>query len=62
MKTLDNAYMAYPALRGAIIHSDRGSQYASDLYRKAIKKYGVIQSMNSFGGRCHDNSKCESMF
>lgn len=60
--TLDNAYMAYPDLRGAIVHSDRGSQYTSDLYRKIIKKYGIIQSMNSSGGRCHDNARCESMW
>lgn len=60
--TLDNAYMACPALRGAVIHSDRGSQYTSDLYRKTIKKYGIIQSMNSSGGRCHDNARCESMW
>ena len=25
--TLDNAVMAYPDLKGAIVHSDRGSQY-----------------------------------
>lgn len=60
--TLDKAYMAYPGLKGAIIHSDRGSQYTSELYRKAIKKYGIIQSMNSAGGRCHDNARCESMW
>ena len=60
--TLANAYMAYPDLRGAIVHSDRGSQYTSDLYRKIIKKYGIIQSMNSAGGRCHDNARCESMW
>ena len=60
--TLDKAYMAYPGLKGAIIHSDRGSQYTSELYREAIKKYGIIQSMNSAGGRCHDNARCESMW
>ena len=60
--TLDKAYMAYPGLRGAIVHSDRGSQYTSELYRKTIKKYGIIQSMNSAGGRCHDNARCESMW
>ena len=60
-QTLDNAVKAYPALRGAIIHSDRGTQYTSELYRKAINKYGILQSMNSAGGRCHDNARCESM-
>ena len=61
-QTLDNAVKAYPALRGAIIHSDRGTQYTSELYRKAINQYGIRQSMNRAGGRCHDNARCESMW
>ena len=61
-QTLDNAVKAYPALRGAIIHSDRGTQYTSELYRKAINQYGILQSMNRAGGRCHDNARCESMW
>ena len=62
LDTLDNAYLAYPNLRGAILHSDRGTQYTSETYRKALAKYGIIQSMNSAGGRCHDNARCESMW
>lgn len=54
--------MAYPDLKGAIIHSDRGSQYISQIYRDSIAKYNVIQSMNSDGGRCHGNARCESMW
>ncbi|MCI8669167.1 MAG: IS3 family transposase [Lachnospiraceae bacterium] len=61
-QTLDNAIRSYPALRGAVIHSDRGTQYTSETYRKAISKYGISQSMNSAGGRCHDNARCESMW
>ena len=61
-QTLDNAVTAYPGLRGAIVHSDRGSQYTSGAYRQAVEKYGVRQSMNSDGGRCHDNARCESMW
>ncbi|WP_026834679.1 integrase core domain-containing protein, partial [Eubacterium xylanophilum] len=38
------------------------SQYTSKEYRDAIKKCGVVQSMNSDGGRCHDNARCESMW
>ena len=26
------------------------------------EKYGIRQSMNSDGGRCHDNARCESMW
>lgn len=62
VETLANAYKAYPDLRGCIIHSDRGSQYTSEIYRRRISQYGIIQSMNSAGGRCHDNARCESMW
>ena len=61
-KTVENAVKAYPGLRSAILHSDRGSQYTSGLYRRTIQKAGLIQSMNSAGGRCHDNARCESMW
>ena len=40
-QTLDNACKAYPRLRGAVLHSDRGTQYTSESYRKAINKYGI---------------------
>jgi transposase InsO family protein len=61
--TLVAAVSTHPELRNnAIIHSDRGSQYTSDLYRKSLEKYGIKQSMNSAAGRCHDNAKCESMW
>ena len=33
-ETLDNAIKAYPQLKGAIVHSDRGTQYTSEAYRK----------------------------
>ena len=61
-QTLANAVRSYPALRGAVIHSDRGTQHTSETYRRAVKKYGIIQSMNSSGGRCHGNARCESMW
>ncbi len=51
VQTLENASKAYPDIRGAIIHSDRGSQYTSQIYREAVCKYGIHQSMNSAGGR-----------
>ena len=62
VQTLENSIKANPDIRGAIIHSDRGSQYTSQIYRNAIRKYGIRQSMNSAGGRCHDNARCESMW
>ena len=62
IRTVENAVMAYPGLRGAIIHSDRGSQYTSEAYRDTLRKHQIRQSMNSDGGRCHDNARCESMW
>ena len=61
-RTLDNAAVAYPGIRGAIVHSDRGTQYTSALYRETVARHGIRQSMNSAGGRCHDNARCESMW
>ena len=60
--TLENALTAYPTLEGAIIHSDRGTQYTSESYRQTIREHHIHQSMNSAGGRCHDNARCESMW
>lgn len=62
VQTLENAVRSYPQLKGAVLHSDRGTQYTSKEYRKAIKKHRINQSMNSAGGRCHDNARCESMW
>ena len=61
-QTLRNARLAYPDIVGAIIHSDRGGQYTSETYREAIRNCKIRQSMNSAGGRCHDNALCESMW
>ena len=61
-ETIDNALKLHPELTGAIVHSDRGSQYTSNEYRRKIASYSLKQSMNSAGGRCHDNARCESMW
>ncbi|MCU0080578.1 hypothetical protein N8H75_14795 [Extibacter muris] len=34
VRTLENALTAYPSLGGAIIHSDRGTQFTSDCYSR----------------------------
>ena len=46
---------------GLIVHSDRGSQYASNEYRKLLEQNGFIGSM-SRKGDCWDNSVAESFF
>ncbi|MEG1497408.1 MAG: IS3 family transposase [Clostridiales bacterium] len=47
--------------RGMILHSDRGSQFTSKIFRKSLKKAMAIQSMSSTG-RCFDNARMESFF
>lgn len=61
-ETVSNALQLHPELTGAVLHSDQGSQYTSDEYRRKIAGYCLNQSMNSAGGRCHDNARCESMW
>jgi len=60
--SLENAVRMNPAMKGMILHSDRGSQYTSALFRETLAQFGIIQSMNSASGRCYDNAKCESMW
>lgn len=48
-------------VRGLILHSDRGSQFTSRLFRAALKRYEIRQSMSSTG-RCYDNARMESFF
>jgi len=46
---------------GLIHHSDRGVQYASDLFQEALQKAGMRCSM-SRKGNCWDNAVAESFF
>ena len=46
---------------GLIVHSDRGSQYASDLYQDLLDKHGFVCSM-SRKGNCWDNAVAERFF
>lgn len=46
---------------GLIVHSDRGSQYASKDYRRLLKAHGFVGSM-SRKGDCWDNAVAESFF
>lgn len=46
---------------GVIFHSDRGSQYCSDMFRAFVKHAGFVQSM-SRKGNCWDNAVAESFF
>lgn len=60
-QALKSAYWRRKPPVGLIMHSDRGSQYASDEHRKLIKGYRMIQSM-SRRANCWDNAAMESFF
>ena len=60
-QALKSAYWRRKPPVGLIMHSDRGSQYASDSHRTLIKDYGMIQSM-SRKANCWDNAAMESFF
>ena len=46
---------------GLIVHSDRGSQYASELYQNLLNEHGFVCSM-SRKGNCWDNAVAERFF
>ena len=60
-QALRSAYWTRKPPPGLIMHSDRGSQYASGDHRGLLKDYRMIQSM-SRRGSCWDNAVMESFF
>lgn len=60
-KALKSAYWRRKPGAGLIMHSDRGSQYASQSHRQLLKDYRMIQSM-SRPASCWDNAAMESFF
>ena len=46
---------------GAVVHSDRGSQYASNNFRELIQINCFRQSMSG-KGNCYDNAQAESFY
>jgi len=48
-------------IEGILVHSDRGSQYASDHYQRLLRKHGIQCSMSGVG-QCWDNAPMESFF
>lgn len=59
LAALDHACDREQPAEGVIHHSDRGSQYASNEYRKRIDHYKMVGSM-SRKGNCYDNACIES--
>lgn len=60
-EALSSAYWRERPEKDLLLHSDRGSQYASEDYRRQIKSFHMIQSM-SRRGNCWDNAPMESFF
>ena len=46
---------------GVVVHSDRGSQYASQAFIQLTEAFGYIRSMSA-KGNCYDNATMESFF
>ena len=54
------ALRKYP-VSGAILHSDRGSQYTSEAFRETLRKMNLYQSLSGVA-HCYDNARMESFF
>jgi putative transposase len=61
ISALEKAILKGLVKAGAIIHTDRGSQYASNNFRQLLRKNGFRQSMSG-KGNCYDNAQAESFF
>jgi putative transposase len=59
-QALTSAYWQRKPSAGLIMHSDRGSQYASDTHRQLIKDYRMVQSM-SRRASCWDTQSTMSL-
>ncbi len=57
----DQAFTFRDPSAGLIVHSDRGSQFASEHFRRRLAASGLVQSM-SRRGNCYDNAPMESFF
>lgn len=59
--TVESALVKRPESRGAILHSDHGSQYTSNAYRQCLQRHGLQISMGKVR-TCADNASAESVF
>ncbi|MGD0626845.1 MAG: IS3 family transposase [Thermodesulfobacteriota bacterium] len=58
---LEKAFRRRKPGAGLIFHSDRGTQYASYVFRDLLDGYGFVPSMSS-KSHCYDNALMESFF
>lgn len=60
VRAFENACKGY-GYREMLLHSDRGSQFTSSVFRQALQRYDAVQSMSGTG-LCYDNARMESFF
>lgn len=60
-KAIRMAVRNYNIKRGAIFHSDRGSNYTSSGFAGTLRSFGIRQSVGRTGS-CYDNAMAESFF
>jgi transposase InsO family protein len=61
LRAMRQAIAMRQPLPGLIQHSDRGSQYCSDDYRRLLRAKGILPSMSG-KGNCFDNAMVETVF
>lgn len=61
VRALENAVMQRGYPKGTIVHSDRGSQFRSRRFQKALKRHKLLGSMGRVGA-AGDNAAMESFF
>ena len=61
LRALDQALRARRPRAGLVHHTDRGSPYASDDYRRVLDVHAITASMSRTGD-CYDNAVAESFF
>jgi transposase InsO family protein len=61
VKALTQALRRRRGAAGAILHSDRGGQYAGKQFRRVLQREGLRQSMSE-AGESYDNAFAESLF
>ena len=61
LEAFQKAYGSRKAGKGLIVHSDRGGQYAGNMFRRWLDRYHVLQSMSD-ADNPYDNAFMESYF
>ncbi len=61
-RAVNSALLRHQPATEVIFHSDRGSQYTSDLLRKFLATNQVAALLSSHGTSCYDNAVAESFF